>query len=86
MLCSFIHFASSIILISIHIPIGFERWEGESRRSRALTMSLLDQNWGAAGGNADDEVQEDHPQGRPVTDFFSLGLVQQRRSLLFRRF
>lgn len=39
-------------------------------------MSLLDQNWGAAGGNADDEVQEDHQQGRPVTDFASRGLVR----------
>lgn len=28
-------------------------------------MSLLDQNWGT-GGNADDETQEDHQQGRQV--------------------
>lgn len=28
-------------------------------------MSLLDQNWGA-GGNADDEAQDDNQQGRPV--------------------
>jgi hypothetical protein len=28
-------------------------------------MSLLDQNWGA-GGNAEDEAQDDNQQGRQV--------------------
>ena len=40
-------------------------------------MSLLDQNWGA-GGNADDEAQDDNQQGRPVIiiDYLSMESFQ----------
>jgi hypothetical protein len=41
-------------------------------------MSLLDQNWGA-GGNAEDETQDENQQGRPVNliDLFN----KEKRSL-----
>jgi hypothetical protein len=34
-------------------------------------MSLLDQNWGA-GGNAEDEAQDDNQQGRQVKFIYLL--------------